>query len=301
MFDLLDHRLATLAVVARTGSYTAAAEELFISQPAVSQQIASLASELGVRLVERRGRRMELTSAALELVGYANRAGIDGTRLVERLQQGAQQPIALGATLSISQFLLPRLLTRAIAADRSFSVRILNTAGLLASIDEGTIDLALIEGNFDRTAYGFIDLGAEPFVAVMPAGTPQPAGFEDLFDRPLLLRERGSGTRAIFEDMLAARGLALADFRRVVEVGDPATIIEMLKQGCGASFMYRALVTEALARGELSEGRAACLRSEHLLSAVYLKGSSDAGRYRAFLDLRCDGGSDACSASGTGA
>ena len=276
MFNLLDHRLATLAVVARTGSYTAAAEELFISQPAVSQHIASLASELGVRLVERRGRRMELTSAALELVGYANRAGIDGTRLVERLQQGAPQPLALGATLSISQFLLPHLITRAVAAERPFSVRVLNTAGLLSGIDEGTIDLALVEGNFDRSAYDFIDLGAEPFVAVLPAGAPQPAGFEDLLDTPLLLRERGSGTRAIFEDMLSARGLALADFHHVVEVGNPATIIEMLRQGCGASFMYRALVTDQLSNGTLSEGRATCLRSEHLLSAVYLKGSSDA-------------------------
>ena len=49
--------------------------------------------------------------------------------------------------------------------------------------------------------------------------------------------------------------------------------------------MYRALVTDQLSNGTLSEGRAACLRSEHLLSAVYLKGSSDAARYRAFLDL----------------
>lgn len=285
MFDLLDHRLATLAVVARTGSYTAAAEELFISQPAVSQQIASLSSELGVRLIERRGRRMELTQAALDLVGYANRVGIDGQHLVERLQRGVERPIALGATLSISQFLLPRLVARAVADKVPFSVRISNTADLLEGIDAGTIDLALIEGNFDRTAYGFMDLHAEPFVAVLPADAPQPSGFEDLLQTPLLLRERGSGTRAIFEDMLAARGLGLTDFRRVIEVGDPAAIIEILKQGCGVSFMYRALVADLLARGELLEGRASCLHSEHLLSAVYLKGSSDVARYRAFLDL----------------
>jgi DNA-binding transcriptional LysR family regulator len=285
MFDLLDHRLATLAVVARTGSYTAAAEELFISQPAVSQQIASLSSELGVRLIERRGRRMELTQAALDLVGYANRVGIDGQHLVERLQLGVERPIALGATLSISQFLLPRLVARAVADKVPFSVRISNTADLLEGIDAGTIDLALIEGNFDRTAYGFMDLHAEPFVAVLPADAPQPSGFEDLLQTPLLLRERGSGTRAIFEDMLAARGLGLTDFRRVIEVSDPAAIIEILKQGCGVSFMYRALVADLLARGELLEGRASCLHSEHLLSAVYLKGSSDVARYWAFLDL----------------
>lgn len=291
MFGLLDHRLATLAAVARAGSYTAAAEELFISQPAVSQQISSLSSELGVRLVERRGRRMELTEAALDLVRYANRTEIDGMRLVERLQRGVEQPIALGATLSISQFLLPRLLAGAIAADKPFSVQVSNTAELLRGIDAGTIDLALIEGSFDRTAYGFMDMRAEPFVAVMPAGAPQPSGFADLLETPLLLRERGSGTRAIFEDMLAARGLGLADFRRVIEVGNPATIIEMLEQGCGVSFMYRALVADQLASGRLSEGHAPSLRSEHLLSAVYLKGSSDVARYRAFLHLQDGGGS----------
>jgi DNA-binding transcriptional LysR family regulator len=228
---------------------------------------------------------MELTQAALDLVGYANRVGIDGQHLVERLQLGVERPIALGATLSISQFLLPRLVARAVADKVPFSVRISNTADLLEGIDAGTIDLALIEGNFDRTAYGFMDLHAEPFVAVLPADAPQPSGFEDLLQTPLLLRERGSGTRAIFEDMLAARGLGLTDFRRVIEVSDPAAIIEILKQGCGVSFMYRALVADLLARGELLEGRASCLHSEHLLSAVYLKGSSDVARYWAFLDL----------------
>lgn len=77
----------------------------------------------------------------------------------------------------------------------------------------------------------------------------------------------------------------MADFYRIIEVGDSATIIGMLRQGCGASFMYRALVTDQLARGELSEARAACLRPEHLLSAVYLKGSFDVARYRSFLHL----------------
>ncbi|WP_225433222.1 helix-turn-helix domain-containing protein [Limosilactobacillus reuteri] len=68
MENLLDHRLTTLMVVAQTGSLTAAAQQLFITQPAVSQQLASLEADLDVPLLVHHGRRVKLTPASTELV-----------------------------------------------------------------------------------------------------------------------------------------------------------------------------------------------------------------------------------------
>ena len=108
MENLLDHRLTTLMVVAQTGSLTAAAQQLFITQPAVSQQLASLEADLGVPLLVHQGRRVKLTAAATELVAYAQRLGQDNQAVLKRLRLAQTPPLRLGATRSLGAFLLPQ-------------------------------------------------------------------------------------------------------------------------------------------------------------------------------------------------
>ena len=291
MGSLLDYRLNALRAFARTGSFTGAAERLYISQPAVSQQIKSLEADLGMPLVTRRGRRVELTPRARELVDYLDAFVIDSAQVVERLRGENPAPLRIGATLSISQFLLPPLLVRLVGAGRALSARVANTADLLGAIRAGELDLALVEGGFDRDAFGYVEIEQAAFCAITGPGEQAPARLEDLLDRPLLLRERGSGTRAILEGWLAAQGRAVSDFARVVEVGNPATIIAMLERGCGVSFMYRRLVEAQVADGRLVEATAPALRLSHPLSLVYLRGSSRAAEYRRLV-AQATGGND---------
>ncbi|MDD7369691.1 MAG: LysR family transcriptional regulator [Berryella intestinalis] len=280
MSPLFDYRLETLLNVARTGSYTAAAQQLFISQPAVSQQIRSLESDLGMPLVERGGRTIELTRAGRDLVGYYARLSIDGCKFVEGLRERAETPLHIGATLSISQFLLPDLLVGLMREKRRFTVQVSNTESLLRRIGAGDIDFALVEGNVDRSAFGFVDLGVAELRTVMGADENEPESIRQMLSMPLFVREKGSGTRAILESWLAGNGYRIQDFKRVVEVGDQTTIIRLLERGKGVSLMYRDLVSEQIGRGSIREVGGEGFRLSHPLLAVFLKGSTWAKDYK---------------------
>ena len=93
MKPLYDHRLLTLATLVETGSFTATAERLFISQPAVSQQITALENELNLELVHRRGKRIQVTKAAEHLTNYLHRESLNADQLLEQCRTG---PVEVG-------------------------------------------------------------------------------------------------------------------------------------------------------------------------------------------------------------
>ena len=278
MENLLDHRLTTLMVVAQTGSLTAAAQQLFITQPAVSQQLASLEADLGVPLLVHQGRRVKLTAAATELVAYAQRLGQDNQAVLKRLRLAQTPPLRLGATRSLGAFLLPQLLVKVIAAGYQLEVTIENTAVLSRQLLAGQLDAALIEGNYSRQDFAAAPLGSAPFIGVA-AQAEVPATLPALFDQLLIVREDGSGTREILTTWLAAHNAQLSDFRQTLALSSPTAIIELLKQGVGISFMYRALVANELARGALFELPLAGFPLEHPLNLIYLKESSFAAEF----------------------
>ncbi|MQB68281.1 LysR family transcriptional regulator, partial [Lactobacillus reuteri] len=106
-----------------------------------------------------------------------------------------------------------------------------------------------------------------------------PATLPALFDQLLIVREAGSGTREILTTWLAAHNAQLSDFRQTLALSSPTAIIELLKQGVGISFMYRALVANELARGDLFELPLAGFPLEHPLNLIYLKESSFAAEF----------------------
>lgn len=273
MNSLLDRRLVTLMAVAETGSMTAAANRLYVTQPAVSQQLASLGKDLGLPLLTHRGTRVELTPVARELVAYARRLTLDNRAVLAHLQTGQTPPLRLGVTVSLGNFLLPRLLADPTIAARALEVTIANTATLAAQLRAGKLTAALVEGNFPAADFASLDLGLADFIGV--AAQPLPAlTLPELFSHYLLVREPGSGTREILTNWLAAHNAGLADFSRTLALNSPAAIINLLKEGVGISFMYRALVEEELTTGDLHPLPLAGFPLRHPLSLIYLRGSS---------------------------
>ncbi len=157
-----------------------------------------------------------------------------------------------------------------------------NTAELVALIDRGEIDLALVEGSFDREAFESEVFSRERFVAVAAAGEG-PLGIDALLGRRLVLREPGSGTREILERHLAARGLSVSDFADTVEVASIPAIKACVAAGVGVSFLYRVAVEAELAAGELADVTPEGLALEHDFSLIWQRGSRYAARYRALL------------------
>lgn len=242
---MLDAKILTFLEVARLGSYTRAAECLHLTQPAVTQQIHRLEEHFGRRLVDTRGRGVRLTPAGEELKKHVQIQLINERRLMQRMTAGAP-PLRLGATLSIADYYLPKPLAGLLASGGAPQVCVGNTQTLTQRMLEGELDCALVEGPFDRALFEAQVWRAARFVAAARAGHPlagKPCAMNSLCACPLLVRERGSGTRAVLESALFGRGMDLSAFARTVELGSFGLIKAALTATDAVTFLYEGVLT----------------------------------------------------------
>ena len=221
---MLDYRTHTFLTVCRTGSLTRAAAELHVTQPAVSQHIRQLERHYGCRLFTKTGRGVAPTAAGELLRRELGTMESDEVRLRAELdalkgEKNARPPLRLGCTRTVGDFVAPRILADHLRRhpNEQLLMRVGNTAELVRLLDGGEIDLALVEGSFDRASFESETFSREPFVAVAAAGA-RPESVADLLGMHLVLREPGSGTREILERHLAARDLAVGDFLSLIHI-----------------------------------------------------------------------------------
>ncbi|MDT6979850.1 LysR family transcriptional regulator [Levilactobacillus zymae] len=283
---MFDQRYQTFRVLVATKSYTRTAEELFITQPAVSQQIKSLETEVGVPLVHYQRPYLTITTAGQQLAAFIQRTQAQSTKLLNDLRQpGQQRQLTFSTTLSISEFLAPQLVRvlQAQGSYRQINCQITNTQTALRALQTGTSDFALIEGNFEKHAFDYQVIRHEPFVGIVGATSPLAqltrVTWADLTNYPLIIREGGSGSRDILLHLAQAANVSLADFPQVITVNHPAAIRQLLLADVGVSFVYRSVVQAELATGQLVELPLASGRLEHDLDLVYVKDSFFAADY----------------------
>lgn len=288
---MLDYRTHTFLTVCKLGSYTRAAAELHITQPAVSQHIRQLESHYGCDLFHKGGRRGELTRAGAMLFHALETMENDEFRLKAQaealsLEQPTKAPLRFGCTRTICDYWVPRVLARHLAKhpDEMVQMRVGNTQELIGDLEAGNIDFALVEGSFDRALFDSVPISRERYVAVgnvrefEPAN--RPASISDLLDRRLILREAGSGTREILEKHLAARDLDLDDFAGTLEIASIPAIKLCVQAGAGVTFMYRAAVERELDEGALRDITPADFFVEHDFRLIWQRGSLGARRYQ---------------------
>lgn len=286
---MLDYRTHTFLTVCRTGSLTRAAAELHVTQPAVSQHIRQLERHYGCRLFTKTGRGVTPTAAGELLRRELGAMESDEGRLRAELdalegEKNAHPPLRLGCTRTVGDFVAPRILADHLRRhpNAQLLMRVGNTAELVRLLDGGEIDLALVEGSFDRASFESETFSREPFVAVAAAGA-RPASVADLLGMHLVLREPGSGTREILERHLAARDLAVGDFAGVIELASIPAIKACVAAGAGVSFLYRVAVADELGSGTLADVTPADFAMEHDFSLIWQRGSRYATGYRALL------------------
>ena len=197
-------------------SITRAAEQLHMTQPAVSRAIQELEHYYGVCLFERIGRRICSTESAARL--YAQALHIIET--LDSMEKGLRDwdefgVLRVGATITLGNFLLPELAERFQQRHPHLQLRavVSNGAQLSQHLLENTIDLALIEGSILLP-----QLVSEPFSGdhlqlILPPGHPlserKSLSLEELAEEPFLLRERGSAGREFLDHVFAAHQLPL--------------------------------------------------------------------------------------------
>ncbi len=294
---MLDFRVQTFLTVCRTLNYTQAARELNITQPAVSQHIAALERHYGAPLFVKEGKRPRLTEAGKLLQQVCITMVHDEQALqrsIEVLQEQAPASLAIGMTLTAGEYVVAPLLARWLRAhpDTRVVARSGDTRRLLGLLDEGALDCAFVEGVFDRARYRCDTLCKQRLVCVCApdyALAGLRCGWERLVREPLVVREPGSGTRAVLENALAAHNLSIDEFAQVGEVWNIGVLKCLVEEGVGIAFLYEAAVERELADGRLARIELDGPPIEHSIAFVRLAGSAfEPAMERVFAEMAGD-------------
>lgn len=233
--------LKTFALVAELGSFSAAAERLGLTQPAISLQVRALEKQLDVRLVERVGRTARPSAAGEELLAHAGRIEAATNQAVEavaRHAKGVLGRVRLGTGATPCAFLLPPLLAdlKRHFPDLDISVATGNSADIVRAVDDNLLDIGLVSLPVSGRIFEITPLFDEHFVAIAPAGTalPDTMTAETLAQRPLILYEPGANTRRLTDEWLAAAGTTV---KPVMALGSVDAIKEMVAVGLGAALV----------------------------------------------------------------
>lgn len=271
---MLDMKIATFLAVVETGSYTAAAQVLHMTQPAVTQHIQKLEEHYHCRLFAQEGRAMRLTEAGEFFLHYTKMQQSNEQQLTEKLA-GNRKPLRIGSTLSIADYYLPPLLLAYLTKEKGgIGITVANTKLLLNQLLEGKLDGAFIEGIFDRKLFGAEIFCNARFVPIVSGKHPllgKNVPLSALYTYPLILREPGSGTRAIFESYLAQQNDSTASFSEIWEISSFVLIKHLLEHSHAVSFMYEAVAEKEIANGELGRLDIIDYQVTHPLQFVYLK------------------------------
>ena len=252
-------QLEVFVHVARGGSVSAAAQRLHLSQSATSQSLSDLERQLGVLLFERLGRRLELNDVGRRLLPDAGQL-LDG---LAALIDAAQEPVGalkgqlhVSASATVGTYLLPMLAGKfsELHPGVDLQLRLRNTQQVMEDLLHFQADLGLIEGQC-TDPHLTSEVWQQDELVIVCAPTHKLAGVDILSEHDLQeadwnLREKGSGTRAIFE---AAVRQHVARLRMRMELGQHEAIKQAVRAGFGLTCLSRLSVAGELARGEMVE------------------------------------------------
>ena len=289
-------QLEVFAKVAELGSFSRAGHALHLTQPTVSEHVRSLEQELGVRLLDRLGRGASVTRAGELLLGYAARILAlhrEARQALDSFQGRMTGELVVGASTIPGEYILPALVGRFRDKypETAISLRIADSQVVVDWVAQGRVELGVVGACPPQHGVAYRELLPDEEVLVVPASHPwhgrRQVTLEELKAEPLVIRERGSGTRAALEEALAAASTHLGHFRVVGEMGSTQAVKQAVRAGVGVSVLSRRAVDDDCRRGVLG-----CLRIKGLevTRAFHIATHRDRTRsplaeaFRAFLE-----------------
>jgi len=242
--------LATFRLVIQRGSFSAAADVLGISQPAVSLQIRQLEHFLRSRLLERTGRGVKATAAGLALLTHGERieqAVEETLRSLDAFSHEVSGTVSLGTGATACIHLLPPLLQQLRETYPLLKVGVTtgNTPGVVRAIEENRLDLGLVTMPVSGRGLEITPILDEEFVCISAQEEECEPTPDSLHTLQLIAFESGSGTRALIDGWFQASGLQPEP---VMQLGSIEAIKRMVRAGLGYSIVPRMAVEQAADR-----------------------------------------------------
>ena len=250
MRSLNPDQLKTLIAVVEYGGFSAAAQRLHLSQPAVSQQIHELEGRLGVPLVERMGKRAYASAAGAELIEHARRilaANDNAANAMRRYKDGWLGRVRLGASSTALTYRLPPVLRtlRERHPDIELVVTTGSTTGVVERMLENRIDIGLVTLPVDEKALMVERVLDDELVAILPPGergSGLAIGARELSRYPMITEFKRARTAKLVSDWLAAQGELV---RPAMEIESIEAITQCVSAGLGAAIVPRVAVAAA--------------------------------------------------------
>lgn len=279
---MLDHKLTVFYHLAKHPNATRVAEELLLSQPAISKNIKELEKELGITLFNREKGRLQLTPAGKYLQEETEQLLKKERHILFRIDQMRKEfngSLQIGASTTLSQYILPSLLSRFIQTLPGLKINLLsgNTYQIEQEIMTHNLHLAFIEGTPTQPDIHYIPFLRDEIVLVCAASNPVPETIskDQLKNLKFVFREKGSGTYHIIKKQLHSANLNINDFNEQLVLGTTEGIKQYIR--CTDCFALLSIysVRQELASGTLKVIETGGLTIERMFYAVHHQGEPD--------------------------
>jgi LysR family transcriptional regulator, transcriptional activator of the cysJI operon len=253
-----DHRLKAFCLVVEMGSFSKAAEAKLMTQSAMSHLIKHLEDELGVRLLIREGKRIVLTPAGKVFYGHSLKILQQYEKMnndINTLIGHIKGPLQIGSSATAAIYLLPQVLYGFSKAYPEVQIQVStsNTEGIIDDLQNGRIDLGIVEGKVRFRNVVAAEIAEDEIVIIASEDNPltvkKPLLAPDLASQYFIMPEIGSGLREFIEDFLNASKIETKDIRVLMTLANPELITQMVQSGLGISFVSKWSAFRAIQEG----------------------------------------------------
>ena len=284
------NQLRVFYKAAKNLNFTAAANELFITQPAVTFQVKSFEEYCELKLFKKRGRRVYLTDEGKSLFEYAARIfqyEKEIENAIDEMRELKRGVLRLGTTKTYARYFMPLMFTSFHKNFPNIKIQLNegSSADMIYSLVDFKIDVAIIAKAIDHAGVNFFPFSREEMALIAapdyPLAGKKEVSFKELAKEPFIMKEIGSGTRKLVEELFAR---AKCKPNILMETSNTEFIKQLVNRGEGVSFLVKEAVAAELKNKDLIE---VPLKGHKILldvSIAYLKGQVLSPPARAFVD-----------------
>ena len=287
-------QLAAFCAVVERSSFSQAADQLGVTQPAVSLQIRSLEQRLGQQLLDRSGRRVEPTEAGMRLYRGAQRLLAQEQQLLAELGEEAEGEVKgrleIGASTGPGGSVLPGLLGefQQLHPQTHVVLTVSDTQTVVEQVGRRELELGVVGASGRHRGVSFEPFYRDEVVLAVPAGHER-AGktmtLEELKAEPLVLMQDGAGIRQMIDDELRELGVRLRDLNVSLELGLQESARAAVLGGYGATFISRIAIEGDLAAGTLAIARVEGLEPAREVQLARATGRAETRVAQAFVEF----------------
>ena len=268
---MLDNRMYTFLELCNVLNYHKVAENLQMTQPAVTQHIKYLEQFYQCKLFDYSNRKLSKTKKGIILEKYARNVVSLHISVQEKLNKTEKLQINIGATKTIGEYLLNQVIPSLMLSDQfEMNFIIDNTENLLDKLNHFELDLLLLEGDVDKANYQYSKISTEEIVGICAPSHPfahSVIPFENIVNENVVLREKGSGTRNVFERFLKSQGHSIESMQNKSILSSNKLIEQLVEKDLAISFVYDVIPRQ---NTQIASFRIKKMKMLHDFNFVYL-------------------------------